>query len=77
MYTRKIYLSLIPRLSGYDKASTMHACLFVSITSVYQSDNLLPINWVLFSLQVEAENFPEISLKYEVVAVPTFLLLKV
>ncbi len=28
-------------------------------------------------LQVEAENFPEISLRFEVVAVPTFLLLKV
>ena len=31
----------------------------------------------LFSLQVEAENFPEISLQYEVVAVPTFIFLKV
>ena len=77
MYTRKVYLNLIPRLSGDDKALTMHACLFVYIMSVYQSDNLVPINWVLLSLQVEAENFPEISLKYEVVAVPTFLLLKV
>ena len=28
-------------------------------------------------LQIEAENFPEISLKYEVVAVPTFIFLKV
>ena len=29
------------------------------------------------SLQIEAENFPELSLKYEVVAVPTFIFLKV
>ena len=28
-------------------------------------------------MQVEAENFPDISLKYEVVAVPTFIFLKV
>ena len=28
-------------------------------------------------MQVEAEEFPEVSLKYEVVAVPTFILMKV
>lgn len=33
-------------------------------------DGRLPLH------QVEAENFPELSMKYEVVAVPTFILLK-
>ena len=38
---------------------------------------LLSVVIHLFFLQVEAENFPDISLKYEVVAVPTFIFLKV
>lgn len=31
----------------------------------------------LFNLQLEAENLPEVSHKYEISAVPTFLLFKV
>ena len=45
----------------------------------YEESNDVLLSWiiVLCLCQVEAENYSELSIKYEVVAVPTFILLKV
>ena len=59
---------------GYGRFSQGKLELKVYKGSIYHFSVLV---MKIDNLQIEAEEFPEISLKYEVVAVPTFLLFKV
>ena len=50
--------------------------VFFQFKSLTLNHSFKPLSGFLI-LQLEAENFPEISHKYEISAVPTFLLFKV